>query len=169
MNLLTTCYVQTISDLLQHFVASLLASSTLLQDDNNLFQTNPQLGTRSCEIFTRVERIWMLSYDLCGCAWSRSTVKMRENRRILPNLHSHAGDCSCIYIKKSTNLPALRKRNPIAMWTAMWLPYVISAECRLCNSRAILRTSRLPLPAITWKTIKRQLFSMSRVCNEKCS
>ena len=57
MNLLTTCYVQTISNLLQQLVASLLASSTLLQDDNNLFQTNPQLGTRSCGIFTRVERI----------------------------------------------------------------------------------------------------------------
>jgi hypothetical protein len=47
VNLLTTCYVQTISDLLEQLVASLLASSTLLQDDNNLFQTCQQLGTRS--------------------------------------------------------------------------------------------------------------------------
>ena len=34
-HLLTTCSVQTISDLLEQLVASLLASSTLLQDDNN--------------------------------------------------------------------------------------------------------------------------------------
>jgi hypothetical protein len=34
-----TCYVQTISNLLEQLVASLLASSTLLQDDNILFQT----------------------------------------------------------------------------------------------------------------------------------
>jgi hypothetical protein len=47
MNLLTTCYVQTISELLEQLVASLLASSTLLQDDNNLFQTCQQLGTSS--------------------------------------------------------------------------------------------------------------------------
>jgi hypothetical protein len=39
-----TCYMQTISDLLEQLVASLLASSTLLQDDNNLFQTCQQLG-----------------------------------------------------------------------------------------------------------------------------
>jgi tRNA A37 methylthiotransferase MiaB len=32
--LLTTCYVQTISDLLEQIVASLLAPSNLLQDDN---------------------------------------------------------------------------------------------------------------------------------------
>jgi hypothetical protein len=43
----STCYVQTISDLLEQLVASLLASSTLLQDDNNLFQTCQQLGTSS--------------------------------------------------------------------------------------------------------------------------
>ena len=30
----STCYVQTTSDLLEQLVASLLASSTLLQDDN---------------------------------------------------------------------------------------------------------------------------------------
>jgi hypothetical protein len=36
--------MQTISDLLEQLVASLLASSTLLQDDNNLFQTCQQLG-----------------------------------------------------------------------------------------------------------------------------
>jgi hypothetical protein len=47
INLLTTCYVQTISDLLEQLVASLLASSTLLQDDSNLFQTCQQLGTSS--------------------------------------------------------------------------------------------------------------------------
>jgi hypothetical protein len=47
INLLTTCYVQTISDLLEQLVASLLTSSTLLQDDNNLFQTCQQLGTSS--------------------------------------------------------------------------------------------------------------------------
>jgi hypothetical protein len=47
INLLTTCYVQTISDLLEQLVASLLASSTLLQDDNNLFQTCQQLRTSS--------------------------------------------------------------------------------------------------------------------------
>ena len=35
INLLTTCCLQTISDLLEQLVASLLASSTLLQDDNN--------------------------------------------------------------------------------------------------------------------------------------
>ena len=33
--------------LLEQFVASLLASSTLLEDDNNLFQTCQQLGTSS--------------------------------------------------------------------------------------------------------------------------
>ena len=47
INLLTTCYVQTISDLLEQLVANLLASSILLQDDNNLFQTCQQLGTSS--------------------------------------------------------------------------------------------------------------------------
>ena len=46
-DLLTTCYVQTVSDLLEQLVASLLVSSTLLQDDNNLFQTCQQLGTSS--------------------------------------------------------------------------------------------------------------------------
>ena len=45
--LLTTCYVKTISDLLEQLDVSLLASSTLLQDDNNLFQTCQQLGTSS--------------------------------------------------------------------------------------------------------------------------
>jgi hypothetical protein len=63
INLSTTCYVQTISDLLEQLVASLLASSALLQDDNNLFQPCQQLGTSSvktslltnCEIFTRVK------------------------------------------------------------------------------------------------------------------
>ena len=49
INLLTTCYVQTISDLLEQLVASLLASSTLLQDDNNLFQACQQLGDKQCE------------------------------------------------------------------------------------------------------------------------
>jgi uncharacterized protein YaaN involved in tellurite resistance len=39
--------LQTISDLLEQLVASLLASSTSLQDDNNLFQTCQQLGTSS--------------------------------------------------------------------------------------------------------------------------
>jgi hypothetical protein len=33
--------------LLQQLVASLLVSSTLFQDDNNLFQTCQQLGTRN--------------------------------------------------------------------------------------------------------------------------
>jgi hypothetical protein len=47
INLLTTCYVQTIPDLLEQLVTSLLPSSTLLQDDNNLFQTCQQLGTSS--------------------------------------------------------------------------------------------------------------------------
>ena len=45
--MITTCYVQTISDLLEQLVASLLASSTLLQDDNNLFQNCQSLGTSS--------------------------------------------------------------------------------------------------------------------------
>jgi hypothetical protein len=40
----STCYVQTISDLLEQLVVSLLASSTLLQEDNNSFQTCQQLG-----------------------------------------------------------------------------------------------------------------------------
>jgi hypothetical protein len=35
--------VQTISDLLEQLVASLLPSPTLLQDDNNLFRTCQQL------------------------------------------------------------------------------------------------------------------------------
>ena len=38
---------ETISDLLEQLVASLLASTTLLQDDNNLFQTCQQLETNS--------------------------------------------------------------------------------------------------------------------------
>jgi hypothetical protein len=36
-----------ISDLLEQLVATLLVSSTVLQDDNNLFQTCQQLGTSS--------------------------------------------------------------------------------------------------------------------------
>jgi hypothetical protein len=43
----STCYVQMISDLLEQLVESLLASSTLFQDDNDLFQTCQQLGTSS--------------------------------------------------------------------------------------------------------------------------
>ena len=42
INLLTTCYVQTVSDVLEQVVARLLA---LLQNDNNLFQTCQRLGT----------------------------------------------------------------------------------------------------------------------------
>ncbi len=41
--------MQTISDLLEQLVASLLTSSTLLQDDNNLFKTCQQLGTSSAK------------------------------------------------------------------------------------------------------------------------
>jgi hypothetical protein len=44
--LVNNSYVQTISDLLEQLVASLLASSTLLQDDSNLFQTT---GNKQCE------------------------------------------------------------------------------------------------------------------------
>ena len=64
-NLLPTCYVQTISDLLEQLVASLLASSTLLQDDTNLFQTCQHLGASSAnsdpvdkriELYTRKYR-----------------------------------------------------------------------------------------------------------------
>jgi hypothetical protein len=43
LNLLTNCFVQTIPDLLKQNVANLLASSTLLQHGNNLFQTYQQL------------------------------------------------------------------------------------------------------------------------------
>jgi hypothetical protein len=51
VNLLTTCYVRTTSDfLLEQFVAILLASSTLLQDDNNLFQICQQLGSSIANI-----------------------------------------------------------------------------------------------------------------------
>jgi hypothetical protein len=49
-NLLTTCYAQTTSDLFQDFqqlVSSLLAASTLLQDDNNLFQACQQVELRT--------------------------------------------------------------------------------------------------------------------------
>jgi hypothetical protein len=57
INLLTTCYVQTISDLLEQLVASLLASSTLLQNDNNLFQIFQQLGTSIANIYCwQIER-----------------------------------------------------------------------------------------------------------------
>ena len=46
---LLTCYeAQTISEILEQLVASLLASSTLLLDDNNLFLVN------HWEIFTRI-------------------------------------------------------------------------------------------------------------------
>ena len=45
--------MQTISDLLEQLVASLLASSTLLQADNNLFQTCQKLGTSSTQSETR--------------------------------------------------------------------------------------------------------------------
>jgi hypothetical protein len=41
--------MQTISDLLEQLVASLLAPSTLLQDDNNLFQTCNNWETKQCE------------------------------------------------------------------------------------------------------------------------
>ena len=47
-----------LSDMLEQLVASLLASSTLLQDGNNLFQTCQQLGTSntntSCRQTTKV-------------------------------------------------------------------------------------------------------------------
>jgi hypothetical protein len=60
INLLTTCYVQTISDLLEQLVASLLASSTLLQDDittcsrlvNNWGTSSANISFgQGCEIF----------------------------------------------------------------------------------------------------------------------
>ena len=49
IDLSTTCNVQTISDLLEQHGASLLASLTLLQDDNSLFQTCQQLATGSVD------------------------------------------------------------------------------------------------------------------------
>ena len=48
--IILSCYVQTISDLLEQLVASLSASSTLLQDDNNLFQICQQLRTSRANI-----------------------------------------------------------------------------------------------------------------------
>jgi hypothetical protein len=66
--LVETFYVQTISDLLEQLVATLLAWSTLLQDDNNLFQTchnNWEQALRAyfvdklCEIFTCVVGNWL--------------------------------------------------------------------------------------------------------------
>ena len=53
INLLTPCYVQTISDFVGQLVASLLASSTLFQDDNNLFQTCPQFATSSANLIDK--------------------------------------------------------------------------------------------------------------------
>jgi hypothetical protein len=50
---LVTCYVQTISDLLEQLVASLLTSSTLLQDDNNLFQTCYKMIKTCSKLVTR--------------------------------------------------------------------------------------------------------------------
>ena len=58
--MITTCYVQTISDLLEQLVASLLPSSTLLQDDNNLFQTfhnNWEEGMQTYISLTKCEKI----------------------------------------------------------------------------------------------------------------
>ena len=46
INLLTTCYVRTITDLLEQLVSSLLASSTLLP---NFFQTFQKLCKQKCE------------------------------------------------------------------------------------------------------------------------
>ena len=43
INLLPTCYVQTISNLLEQLVASLLGSSILLQDYDNMYQICQQL------------------------------------------------------------------------------------------------------------------------------
>jgi hypothetical protein len=64
----TTCCE---SALLEQLVASLLASSTLLQDDNNLFQTT------SCEIFTRVNNnvLFYLLTLYFTTARSRQAVK----------------------------------------------------------------------------------------------
>ena len=49
--MITTYYVQTIPDFLEQLVASLLASSTLLQDDNNLLRADDirLVGTTCCE------------------------------------------------------------------------------------------------------------------------
>ncbi|CAB4019555.1 coatomer subunit alpha-like, partial [Paramuricea clavata] len=67
----------TISDLLEQLVASLLASSILLQDDNNLFQTCQQLGTSSFIGLTPNQKIHLS--NLCNskltklkldCMWS---------------------------------------------------------------------------------------------------
>jgi hypothetical protein len=58
MNLLTSCYVQTICDVLEQLVESLLVSSTLLEDDNNLIQTS---CVNICEQAVRthpVDKLW---------------------------------------------------------------------------------------------------------------
>jgi hypothetical protein len=83
INLLTTCYVQTISDSLEQLVASLLASSTLLQDDTNLFQTCRQLGPSSANtsclrVQYRVVRRQSVKYlcnsglETAGCQWPKA-------------------------------------------------------------------------------------------------
>jgi hypothetical protein len=61
------CNRALISDLLEQIVASLLASSTLLQDDNNLFQTCQQQGTSnantSCWQGVRFLRVRMITSE----------------------------------------------------------------------------------------------------------
>jgi hypothetical protein len=49
INLLKACYVQTMSDLLEQLVASLLTSSALLQDDNNFVPDLSTTGNKQCE------------------------------------------------------------------------------------------------------------------------
>jgi hypothetical protein len=49
-----------LSDLLEQLVASLLASSTLLRDDNNLFQTCQQLHGEQAVRTHLADKLWDL-------------------------------------------------------------------------------------------------------------
>jgi hypothetical protein len=91
IDLLTTCYVQTISDFCWNnlLIASLLASSTLLQDDNNLFQTYQQLGTSSANTSCRQAVRFTLKHTLIltgvivyKCLFAKHTDPQQQSGQI---------------------------------------------------------------------------------------
>jgi hypothetical protein len=72
--LLRACCHQLVNNLLRADDIRLVGTTTLLQDDNNLFQTCQQKLLKSCEIFTRAALGFRLGFGICcrPCLWCYS-------------------------------------------------------------------------------------------------
>jgi hypothetical protein len=82
--------VQTISDLLEQLVASLSASSTLLQDDHNLFQTCQQLRTSSvntsCRQAARFLCVYLMTNKVERCTQVKTHKLLQVCKQVVTNL-----------------------------------------------------------------------------------